>query len=112
LLIKKNISIKNIIPKKRPIGKYVINFSLNSIIFTFNIIITNKNNTVIAPIYITKNNIAINSTPNNINNIVTQTNTNIKKNIECIGFVLIIIIKALKIIKNDKKKKINKFSIN
>ncbi len=92
-----------IIPKKKPTGKYKIKRSLNWIIFIFNIMITNKNNTIIAPIYITKNNIAINSTPKKINKIVVDIKTKTKNNIECIGFLLNIINNPLIIIKKNKK---------
>ena len=86
-----------------------MNLSFNSTICIFNIITTNKNKTEIAPIYTTKNNIAINSIPNNNNNIVEPTKVNIKYNIECTGFALIIIIKAELIIKHTNIKNKLKF---
>ena len=84
LIINKLNPLKYIISKKKiniiniPIGKYWIIFSFNSTTLIFNIITTNKNNTEIAPIYTTKNNMAINSTCNNNNKKVDATKANIK----------------------------------
>ncbi len=65
----------------------------------FNIITTNKNNTAIAPMYIIKNNIPKNSTPNNIKSPAELKNNKTKKNIQYIVFF-------------DKITKIEKTKIN
>lgn len=76
---------------------------LNSIYFKFNIMITNKDKTKIAPIYIIKKIKAKNSNCKKNNKIELNINNKIKKNNECIGLYE----EITKIAKNKIKQKKN-----
>jgi hypothetical protein len=65
-------------------------FDLFDLVLMFNIIITNKNNTAIAPTYTINNKKAKNSAPNKIKIPITLQKTVIKNNIECTALAKLI----------------------
>ena len=89
-------------------GKVIENCDKEVFIFIFNIIITNKNKTAIAPTYTIINKKEKNSTPNNNSKHAKLKNVNTKKSTECTAFRSVItknaVVSPLKPNKPNKNK--------
>ena len=94
------VTVKNII---KDIGRYLIKFSFNSIIFILSIITTNKKRTAIAPTYTIIKIRPKNSDPIEIKSAAAPQKVKIRYTIECTGFFEKITKRLQEIINKDNK---------